>query len=312
MFRFHMFFTMVVGLCLMFPAHVGAEEGGTGHYAPGNIATLVDSAPTKPGWVIQPLVVHYGGNFDGTKTLPVGGVVSTGLDVTVDSFSVGGLYSAEKKVFGATYSAGLFLPIMWMEVTGTVDGFSRTDTASGLGDMVFVPLMLAWKPGKWQYNAILPVYAPTGNYEAGQLANLGLNYWTFDPTFGMSYSNPETLFNFAVHGGLTLNTKNTDTDYQSGSVLHVEVSAQQLTPWKSGLFGYGVNGFVYEQVTGDSGSGATHGGFKGRSLGVGPVFDYVLPSKSGTWVFEFRWLPELETKNRVEGDFFWLKAAWQF
>jgi len=47
--------------------------------------------------------------------------------------------------------------------------------------------MMAWKLDCWQLNAILGVYAPTGEYETGRLANLGLNHWTFDPTFGAAY-----------------------------------------------------------------------------------------------------------------------------
>ena len=39
-----------------------ATEGGTGHYVPGGIATLIDLAPTKPGWVVEPIYLHYEGN----------------------------------------------------------------------------------------------------------------------------------------------------------------------------------------------------------------------------------------------------------
>jgi hypothetical protein len=35
-------------------------------------------------------------------------------------------------------------------------------------------------------------------------------------------------------------------------------------PMGAGFFGFGFNGFLYEQITGDSGSGATNGNFKGR------------------------------------------------
>ncbi len=42
--------------------------------------------------------------------------------------------------------------------------------------------MLAWNTGFWQMSALLPVYAPTGDYQVGRLANPGLDYWTFDPS----------------------------------------------------------------------------------------------------------------------------------
>jgi hypothetical protein len=33
---------------------VTASEGGTGHYVPGAVATIIDLAPTQPAGVIEP------------------------------------------------------------------------------------------------------------------------------------------------------------------------------------------------------------------------------------------------------------------
>jgi len=312
---FKLLFSIVLSfyLCFQFSTQASAEEGGAGHYVPGSAATLIDVAPSQEGWVIQPLFLYYDAEFDGSKTIPTGGLVSTGLDVSATSVTLGGVYSFKNKVMGATYSAGLYVPLLWLDVTGTVENYSKSDSVGGLSDIALVPAVLVWKSGSWQYDVAFPIYAPTGDYEVGQLANLGLNYWTFDPTFGIVYNNAKTGFNAGLHGGVTVNTENSDTNYDSGSVVHAEVSAQQLLPTKIGVFGIGVNAFMYEQITDDSGTGATNGGFQGRSLGVGPVLDYIIPTENnGTFVFELKWLPELDTKNRVEGDYIWFKAAWQF
>jgi hypothetical protein len=118
--------------------------------------------------------------------------------------------------------------------------------------------------------------------------------------------------NFALFSGITLNTENTETDYRSGSVWHLDASLQQLLPVGKGFLGVGVNGFIYEQVTGDSGGGARLGDFEARSIGVGPALTYILPFERSSFVIEARWQPELTTKNRTEGDFFWLKCVYQF
>ncbi|RLA48980.1 MAG: hypothetical protein DRQ98_14300 [Gammaproteobacteria bacterium] len=47
----------------------------------------------------------------------------------------------------------------------------------------------------------------------GNLADLGLNYWTADPNFGVAYSNEETGFTFGVYVGVTFNAENSATDY---------------------------------------------------------------------------------------------------
>jgi len=304
---------MTVGLCVLtICLAANAEEGGSGHYVPGGVAMLIDYPPTQPGWIVQPLFLHYDGEFSSSRALPVAGLISAGLEATIDAVTLGGFYTFEQKVLGAHYSVGVYVPYVWMEVTGTLDGFSRTDKVDGLSDIALIPATLAWKSGSWQFNALLPVIAPTGDYEVGRFANQGLNYWTFDPTVGAAFSNEKTGFNCGVHAGITFNTENEDTKYKSGSVLHVEVSAQQLLPVGTGFFGFGINGFLYEQISGDSGSGSTLGDFKGRSLGIGPVIDYILPTETGTWVFEAKWLPEFDTENRLEGDYFWVKGAWQF
>jgi hypothetical protein len=76
--------------------------------------------------------------------------------------------------------------------------------------------------------------------------------------------------------------------------------------------GVGFNAFYHEQIEDESGSGAKLGGFEGREIDIGPALGYILPVGENTLVAEARWLPELETKHRLECDFFWLKLVYQF
>jgi len=161
-------------------------------------------------------------------------------------------------------------------------------------------------------SASLSIYAPTGEYKVGELANLGLNYWTADPVIGAAYVNAETGFNFGVYSGITFNTENSDTNYKSGSMFHIEASVQQMLPLGKGLVTLGVDGFYWQQVSGDSGSGAKSD-FKGRTMGIGPVVSYVLPvNETDTWIVEAKWLPESNVEKRVKGDFVWVKVIYQF
>jgi hypothetical protein len=65
-------------------------------------------------------------------------------------------------------------------------------------------------------------------------------------------------------------------------------------------------------VTGDSGSGATFGDFKGRTIGFGPVLSYVCKVGGKDLIAETKWLHEVETKNRLQGDYLWLKVILKF
>ncbi|WP_250645190.1 transporter [Candidatus Thiodictyon syntrophicum] len=53
------------------------------------------------------------------------------------------------------------------------------------------------------------------------------------------------------------------------------------------------------------------GDFKGRTAGLGPVLGYVLPLGKQNFVTELRWLRELDTRNRLAGDYVWLKLVYQ-
>jgi hypothetical protein len=299
---------------LVMSAH--AEEGGAGRYVPGNAATLIDLPPTKAGWVFESIYLHYDGDASASGSFPNAGLVTAGLEATSDAFILGGLYTFETPVLESHYSMGAFVPYLWMEVTADVlaggKTGSRSNSADGIGDLTLIPAMMAWKHDSWQYSALFPVYVPTGEYNLGTLANVGRNYWTFDPTLQVSYNNAKTGFNVAIFTGVTLNTENNDTNYQSGSAFHIDASVQQLLPVGPGFLSVGFNAFYYEQIEGDSGSGAKLGGFEGRTLGIGPALGYILPVGGNTLVAEVRWLPELETERRLEGDYLWLKLVYQF
>jgi hypothetical protein len=264
----------------------------------------------------MPIYLNYSGDAGASRSFPIAGVVAAGIDATAHAALLGGFYTLEPKVLGARYSAGVFVPYVWERVTASIttafEGRSRTDSVNGFGDVSLIPVMLAWETGSWQYGTFLPVYAPTGAFEVGRLANPGLNYWTFNPTVYAAYNNEQYGFNAALLAGITVNTENGDTGYRSGSLFHLEASVQQLLPLGPGFAGIGANAFFLDQVTGDSGSGATRGDFKGRTVGIGPVATYILPLKATSLVAEFRWLPELDTRNRLEGNYFWLKVAAQF
>jgi hypothetical protein len=76
-----------------------------------------------------------------------------------------------------------------------------------------------------------------------------------------------------------------------------------------GFIGVGFNAFYYQQITGDSGSGARLGSFEGRTVGIGPVVSYATKVLNRDLVTEVKWLPELETEHRLKGDIVWFKVA---
>jgi hypothetical protein len=299
--------------CLAGPALAG--EGGVSHPIPGSQATLFDMPPTSPGWFLKPMYLYYKGSF--SAQLPTAAGLAGDVDATTNTVGLAAGYTLGQTILGAHYTFVAALPYIWVDISGNVAtprGIKRVqNSVSGLGDLTVIPAMLAWKLGDWQFNALLPIYAPTGSYEKGRLGNTGLNYWTFDPVVGAVYSHKASGFNALLHAGYAMNTENTETNYQSGSLLHLEGVIQQFLPVGPGILSLGVEGFYFDQLTGDSGSGAKLGDFKGQTYGLGPALGFVLPLENKqSLTFELKWLTELETKRRLEGDYIWFKMIYKF
>jgi hypothetical protein len=291
-----------------------AGEGGTSHIMPGANATLVDLPPTSPGGFFKPMFINYRG--DASANVPTAAGVVANLNADANTVALGGGYGFEQTVLGGAHVAvAAFLPYTWLSISGNsqaLGGVRVENSVSGLGDLTVVPVMLAWKADNWQYDFLMPVYAPTGSYETGRLGNTGLNYWTFDPIAGVAYSNAKSGLSAATHLGYAFNTENSATSYKSGNILHLDAAVQQVFPLGSGFANFGAEAWYFQQMTCDSGSGATLGCFKGRTAGIGPVLGYIQPIGTEKLLFEFKWLPELETKNRMKGDYLWLKMVYTF
>jgi hypothetical protein len=304
----------LLAAALGLPQTAGAGEGGTSHIMPGANATLVDLPPTSPGGFFKPMFIHYRG--DASARVPTAAGIVANLDADADTFVLGGGYGFEGTVLGgAHYSVAAFLPYTWLSISGNsqaLGGIGIQNTVSGLGDLTVVPVMLAWKADNWQYDFLMPIYAPTGSYQVGRLGNTGLNYWTVDPIVGVAYNNAKSGFNAAAHLGYAINTENSATQYKSGNYIHLDTSVQQIIPLGSGYANIGAEAWYFEQLTCDSGAGASLGCFKGRTAGIGPVLGYIQPIGNEKLIFEFKWLPELDTQNRLKGDYLWLKMVYTF
>ncbi|MCB1125262.1 MAG: transporter [Verrucomicrobiae bacterium] len=295
-----------------------AEEGGSGHYMPGATASFIDALPGRTSVAAVPTYTYYQGSA--ARNIPIIGGVALNLDATVHAVSVPLIYQTPLKLVGGHYAAGVVLPYVSVETKGGVtfsnptlpSGFRR-DTADGLGDVALLPFMLGWTRGDLKYDVRLSVFAPTGNYDRNDLANVGKNYWSFDPEITVSYLGSKTGLEASAFAGVCFNLKNEETDYQTGSQFHLDVTvAEHLPLGKLGVVGLGANGFLYQQLSGDSGSGAVLGDFEGRSLGVGPVLSYVTKVGKTDLLAELKWLPEMDVEHRLKGDYLWLKVALAF
>lgn len=310
--------TFTLTAALLAPA-LRAEEGAGGHYMPGATASFIDALPGRPSFVVANLFTYYDGSASASRPFRFGGHTVADVQATAYADSIVGLYETPVRLLGGNYAAAIVVPFVSLTVQGTVTPpvgptFAKRDTASGLGDIMLMPFILGWT-NSWdlKYDVRLGLYAPSGDYEVGQLANAGRNYWTFEPSVSASWLSTKIGTEVTVFAGMDFNTKNTATDYQSGASFHLEATiAQHLPLGKAGIIGLGANGFLYQQVTGDTGSGAKLGGFEGRTAGVGPVLSFVTKIGRTDLAAEVKWLPELNVERRLQGDTIWFKLGLVF
>ena len=301
------------------PLLARSEEGGSGHYQPGATASFVDALPGREAFASVSAFTCYYGSAGASRPLNPAGQIAVNIDATVYAASETFLYQTPWKIFGGQYAAAATFPCLWMEVEGDVQigpfTGKRRDSASGLGDIQLLPVMLGWTNGDLKLGATLGLYAPTGDFEKGRLANPGKNYWTFEPGLSASWLSSKTGTELSLFSGYDTSTKNGITGYQSGDALHLDATVAQHLPLLGGFASAGAGAFYYQQVTGDRGPGATLGALEGRSLGAGPVLSYarkIGPGKRTDMVAEVKWLPELDVQHRLKGGTVWLKLALVF
>ncbi len=69
---------LALSVCLGITAY--AEEGGSGHYLPGSMASFVDGVPGDPTFIVRINYINYTGSTDINRSLPIAGVTALNVD----------------------------------------------------------------------------------------------------------------------------------------------------------------------------------------------------------------------------------------
>jgi len=212
------------------------------------------------------------------------------------------VHVSDKTFLGATVAAHALIPVVNLDVKAG----GQSQSNFGLGDIIVSPLVLGWKKGDWNLVATVDTFIPTGDYKAGDLANIGRNYWTFEPVFAATYAQPGGGWEASAKVMYDFNTTNDDTDYRSGQSLHTDAAVAYTT----GKLTLGLTGYYYRQTTDDKIAGARVGpdGVRGEAFALGPLVRYVV----GNVPVTAQWQHEFHAENRPQGDKFWVKAAFRF
>jgi len=289
-----------------------ADEGGVSFWLPGQYGSFAAVAG-DPGWSLPLVYYHTSADADASESFRRNGLITAGLDVRADLFLAVPTYTFAGPVLGgqASVSMAAVLGSARVDVEATLTGpgggtltGDRSDTVDGAGDL-YPSASLKWNRGNHNSMAYTMAGIPVGSYSAEELANLGSNHWSWDAGGGYTYLDPGKGHEFSAVLGFTYNFENPDTDYQNGVSSHLDWAASQFF---SEQLHVGLVGSFYQQLTGDSGSGAVLGDFKSRVYSVGPQVGYFFGAGK-KWYFNLKGYYEFAAKHRPEGWNAWLTLA---
>ena len=298
---------LLAGLGLLPICHlddVQAAEGGLGFYLLGSKTSLAGFVP-PPGMYLADFNYYYRGSTD--INFNIGGVaVVGGVDAEAYIKLFNGLWVAPEKVLGGHAAFSIAVPIGWKSVSagagivggpGPGVGFDVDDTH--IGDPV-LGASLGWHEGNWHWSIGSLLNVPIGYWERGDVTNMGFNRWAADVTGAVTYLDMKSGLELSAAAGFTFNGENQDTGYKTGTEFHLEGAVMQHF---SKSFAVGLQGYLYQQVTGDSGQGTQFlGDFEGRVIALGPAVDFSFNLGTTHVSGNLRYFHEFDVENRLEGD----------
>ena len=308
----HILLACLLCICALLSGQQAAQasEGASSYYFPGSFGSFAVAVAPDKGFQFASQTLYYKAKVD--KAV-IRGRVDLSLDATAVYNYFGGFYTLEDPVLGGKLQLGAAVPVGYVSLKAGVDTTllgSRevTDRDSNIGDSL-ASGALFWNTGDFHFKLVETVIAPTGAYSTSNLANVGRNYWGFDTSCAATWLSMKTGTEISVMPGIMFDTENTDTNYKTGNEFHMDFMLNQFLAKN---FALGAQGYYYKQVTGDSGSGAKLGDFRGESYGFGPALLWQPGFDNGKLSLIAKWLFDSHHDNRMKGDYGQLVIARKF
>lgn len=301
-----------------------ADENGVSFWVPGFFGSLA-ATPQQPGWSFAAINyytnVSASGNAAVSKAITIGQfnpALNASINANVSARADIGFFSPSY-VFATPFLGGQASASLLMAygrndtaLNGTISGtvgpipFTRTfglsQTTTGIGDLV-PQFSLRWNAGVNNYMAYITGDVPVGLYNSRNLANMGIGHGAIDGGFGYTYFDQKTGHEFSVTTGLTGNFTNTSTNYTNGIDWHLDWGASQFLTKQLQI---GLVGYVYDQLTPDSGCAPILCPFESRVLGIGPQVGYLFPVGDMQGYLNLKGYKEFDNADRPDGYNVWL------
>lgn len=283
-----------------------AAESATSFYLLGSKGSMAGFVPPPGTYFVDQKYLY---NGKAQAAIPDAGLIVAGVEATAFYELPTVLWVTPHMLFGGHLGFGFTVPVGYKNVTadaslnlpppiGITLQRNLKDDWFNFGDPV-ASAVIGWHQGNLHWSLGGQLNIPIGAWERGRLANIGFNHWALDLTGAVTHLDPKTGIEISFAAGLTFNWENPDTDYKTGTEFHLEAALMQHV---SKQFAFGINAYHYQQIEGDSGTGARLGEFKGRVTGIGPAVNYSFNVGMIPVATTLKWQHEFNVENRLTGN----------
>jgi hypothetical protein len=215
-----------VALSAGFVSLANATEGGIGRPLTGEqVMPYAGIVPPTSDWIVSLSTIYYDGSLGASKSLAVAGTVTAGLDYQV-IYTIANLVKTwGVSVGGWNFASSFGVPFQYTNVS-SYHGILPNDVATQFADIFFTPIVAGYHLSKTDRIALsVQMYAPTGAYSVGRLANAGQNTWTFIPTIAYTHLIPSHNIELSANYGIQFYTANDKTHYQNAPLSVLDLLA---------------------------------------------------------------------------------------
>ena len=287
---------LALSTAFLFTNVAQADQGGVSFWLPGTFGSLA-ATPQQPGWsaawIYYYTNVSAGAGVALSRAFQIGSIpanlsanVNANLHATADLGMFSPSYVFATPVFGGQAALSLLTIVgnsstsLAGTVGGTLNGMpfgpisaNRSNSTTGLGDL-YPQFAVRWNNGANNYMTYITGDVPVGDYSSTSLSNIGIGHGAVDAGGGYTYFDPQTGHELSGVLGFTYNLINPSTQYQNGIDMHFDWGASQFVTQQIQV---GLVGYIYDQLSCDSGSGDHVGCFESRVAGIGPQVGYLFP-----------------------------------
>lgn len=241
-------------------------------------------------------------------------------DINMFLLGLGGGVVTNAKILGGKYGASVLMAFAQSRIEGNL---VSTKSSLAFTDMYIQPLQLGWETKKADFTFGYAIYLPTGKYELGGDDNAGMGIFTNEFSAGSTvYFDAKKEWNFSALFSYGLNSKKKNTgnnDITVGNLLSIEggIGKTWHRPVKGNPLPMIINaGMVYYmqfKTTADKMkipviSNSTFDlANKDHGYALGVEANIFIPTIKSS--IDVRWLGELGSKNRTQGNSFFITLA---